>query len=430
MLYWMDRERRVRDNWALLFAEEQAHAQGVPLVVVYALPETFLEATWRSYAVLVQGLKEAEQDLKARGIPFVFRLGEPEEVIQQVSEEISAGLVVTDFSPLRVARAWRQTLGKRLSCALVEVDARNVVPCWVASPKLEFAARTIRPKLKKLLPEFLLPLPHTTSKAFVRLSRIPASDAWSDVQKRVRVDFTVEPVDWFVPGEAAAHTALHDFLKHRLTGYAEARNDPNTDGQSGLSPYLHYGQLSAQRVALEVQKTAAPAIDKDTFLEELIIRRELSDNFCLYQPKYDSVEGFPEWAKKTLTAHEADVREYTYSYHAFEQAKTHDELWNAAQQELLKTGKMHGYLRMYWAKKILEWTKSPEDAMKSAIKLNDRYELDGRDSNGYAGIAWSIGGVHDRPWFNRPIFGSIRYMSASGAKGKFDTAAYIKKWTS
>jgi len=204
------------------------------------------------------------------------------------------------------------------------------------------------------------------------------------------------------------------------------RNDPVADGQSNLSPYLHFGQISAQRVALEVENASVDKASRDTFLEELIVRRELADNFCFYTPQYDKFEGFPAWARKTLNAHRKDRRAYSYTLQQFEYAKTHDELWNAAQTEMVKRGKMHGYMRMYWAKKILEWTGSPEKAMETAIYLNDLYGLDGRDPNGYTGIAWSIGGVHDRAWNERPIFGKIRYMSYNGCKSKFDVKRYIQ----
>ena len=206
------------------------------------------------------------------------------------------------------------------------------------------------------------------------------------------------------------------------------RNDPTREGQSDLSPYLHFGQIAAQRVALEVEGAPAGTKAKEAFLEELIVRRELSDNFCYYHPQYDSVACFPQWARKTLDEHHDDPREYLYTPAQFEQAQTHDDLWNAAQREMVQTGKMHGYLRMYWAKKILEWTSSPEEALKIAIYLNDRYELDGRDPNGYTGIAWSLGGVHDRAWAERKVFGKIRYMSYKGCKAKFDVAAYFKNF--
>jgi deoxyribodipyrimidine photo-lyase len=215
-----------------------------------------------------------------------------------------------------------------------------------------------------------------------------------------------------------------------LRGYDENRNDPNLDGQSGLSPYLHFGQLSAQRVALEVSKDRSEhRKDVEAFLEELIIRRELSDNFCYYNHKYDSFAGFPAWAQKSLNEHRGDAREFVYTKSEFEKAKTHDELWNASQRQLVKTGKMHGYMRMYWAKKILEWTTAPEEALKIAIYLNDKYELDGRDPNGYVGVAWSLGGVHDRVWFSRPIFGQIRFMNSRGCASKFNVKEYISKFS-
>ncbi|MBP1734596.1 MAG: Deoxyribodipyrimidine photo-lyase photolyase (Photoreactivating enzyme), partial [Deltaproteobacteria bacterium] len=228
------------------------------------------------------------------------------------------------------------------------------------------------------------------------------------------------------PGEKAAQSVLKRFIEGKLGRYDSDRNDPNKDGQSGLSPFLHFGHISAQRIALEVMKENAAGESRDAFLEELIIRRELSDNFCFYNDQYDSVGGFPEWAKKTLNQHGKDKRPYLYSLEDFEGAKTHDDLWNAAQIEMVKRGKMHGYMRMYWAKKILEWTQSPEEAMNIAIYLNNRYELDGRDPNGYAGIAWSIGGVHDRAWNERNVFGKIRYMSYNGCRSKFNTDSYIK----
>jgi deoxyribodipyrimidine photo-lyase len=204
------------------------------------------------------------------------------------------------------------------------------------------------------------------------------------------------------------------------------RNDPAKDGQSNLSPYMHFGHISAQRIALDVSMSDINKESREAFLEELIVRRELSDNFCFYNAHYDNFDGFPEWGKKTLNAHRKDKREYLYNIKQFENAETHDDLWNAAQIQMLKTGKMHGYMRMYWAKKILEWTESPEKAMEIAIYLNDRYELDGRDPNGYTGIAWSIGGLHDRAWNERPVFGKIRYMSYNGCKTKFDVIKYIE----
>jgi deoxyribodipyrimidine photo-lyase len=220
---------------------------------------------------------------------------------------------------------------------------------------------------------------------------------------------------------------LKAFLKNKLGFYEERSNNPTADGLSNLSPYLHFGQISAQRVALEVSRTEAQQNGKEAFLEELIVRRELSDNFCYYNENYDHFEGFPNWAKETLNKHRNDTRPYIYSLDTLEDARTHDELWNAAQRQMIVKGKMHGYMRMYWAKKILEWTPSPEEALRIANYLNDRYELDGRETNGYVGVAWSIGGVHDRAWPERPVFGKIRYMSYNGCKSKFKVDAYIEE---
>jgi deoxyribodipyrimidine photo-lyase len=249
---------------------------------------------------------------------------------------------------------------------------------------------------------------------------------WERIFKTLDIDSGVPEVDWVKSGERAAKRALDDFIKNKLPQYDTLRNDPSSDGQSNLSPYLHFGQISAQRVALEVLKYSISSSSKAAFLEELIIRKELSDNFCFYNQDYEKFEGFSAWAKKTLNEHRKDRRAYTYTLQQFEHAKTHDDLWNAAQMEMVKKGKMHGYMRMYWAKKILEWTESPEKALNVAIYLNDRYELDGRDPNGYVGIAWSIGGVHDRAWSERHIFGKIRYMSYNGCKAKFDVHKYIE----
>ncbi len=219
------------------------------------------------------------------------------------------------------------------------------------------------------------------------------------------------------------------FLQDGLERFHTDRNDPLADGQSGLSPWLHFGHLAPQRAAMEALKAAPETEGTKAFIEELVVRRELSDNFCLYGEDYDSVKSFPDWAKKTLDEHRKDEREHLYDLKEFEESKTQDELWNAAQTEMVKTGKMHGYMRMYWAKKILEWSPSPEKAIKTAIPLNDRYEMDGRDPNGYAGIAWSIGGVHDRAWPERPVYGKIRYMNAAGSRRKFDVDAYFRRFS-
>jgi deoxyribodipyrimidine photo-lyase len=251
---------------------------------------------------------------------------------------------------------------------------------------------------------------------------------WKKVIDGLTVDRSVLEVDGILPGEQEARKTLRRFIAQRLASYDEGRNDPNLDAQSDLSPYLHFGQIAPQRVALEVKAVAKPRASVAAFLEELIVRRELSDNFCFYNERYDQFEGFPAWAQRTLNEHREDRREYLYTLEQFEKGETHDPLWNAAQRQMVKTGKMHGYLRMYWAKKILEWTPSPDEALAIGIHLNDRYELDGRDPNGYTGVAWSVGGVHDRAWGERPVFGKIRFMSYDGCRRKFDVDAYVARW--
>ncbi|MBU6310463.1 deoxyribodipyrimidine photo-lyase [Patescibacteria group bacterium] len=423
IIYWMSRDQRAHDNWALEYARELAQARQTRALVVFCLVPSFLGATMRQYGFMLRGLKECARTLREHGVPFYLLIGDPEEQIPAFVREHGAGAVITDFDPLKPKRAWRSAVAKKAQCAVIEVDAHNVVPCRFVSDKQEYAAYTLRPKIHALLPEFLTPFPRLTGGTDAR------GDAdWERAAKSLDVDTSIAEVTWLKPGEAAAHAALRRFIDERLPRYAEDRNIPTIDGQSDLSPYLHFGQISAQRIALEVQAAHAPHESTKAFLEELIVRRELADNFCWYNTRYDSTDAFPEWARKSFAAHARDPREYTYGRRALENGKTHDPLWNAAQRQMVTTGKMHGYLRMYWAKKILEWTESADEALKTAIYLNDRYELDGRDPNGYTGIAWSIGGVHDRPWFTRPIFGQIRYMSLSGMRNKFDVDAFIARY--
>ena len=426
IVYWMSRDQRTKDNWALLFAQDLALEHKVPLAVVFCLAPDFLGATIRQYDFMLRGLEETEKNLWDKNIPFVLLLGSPGEEIPKYVQRHQPGSLVTDFDPLRIKKKWKEDVIRHLDVPFCEVDSHNLIPCWVASPKQEFAAYTFRPKVKKLLPDFFDPFPPLKKHPFSWKAKGERTD-WKAARKSLKVDTSVAAVDWIEPGEKAAQKTLPHFIKNKLAAYATQKNDPNRDAVSNLSPYLHFGQISAQRVAQDIRKAEVPEEDREAFLEELIVRRELADNYCHYNKNYDNFQGFPDWAKKSLNEHRGDKREYLYSLEEFENGLTHDELWNAAQMEMVKTGKMHGYMRMYWAKKILEWTKDPEDAQNIAIDLNDKYELDGRDPNGYTGIAWSIGGVHDRAWFSRPIFGKVRYMSYGGARSKFDVDAYIAK---
>jgi deoxyribodipyrimidine photo-lyase len=423
VVYWMSRDQRAKDNWALLYAQELARERKSPLAVMFCLVPDFLGASIRQYGFMLKGLEELKKILAGKNIAFLLLPGDPKLEIPRFVTKHNVGILVTDFDPLRIKREWKNSVSERIGIPVYEVDAHNIVPCRIASPKREFGAYTLRPKLHKALPEFLEDFPKLQKHPFPWPIRSESSD-WKDGT----VSQAVPEMDWLKPGEKAARKVLDLFLESHLANYDSQHNDPTKDAESNLSPYLHFGQISAQRVALEVTRAPLPMAAKEGFLEQLIVRRELADNFCYYNPDYDRFEGFPQWARQSLDAHRKDKREYLYTQDELEFSRTHDDLWNAAQLQMVRTGKMHNFLRMYWAKKILEWTASPEVALRIAIYLNDKYELDGRDPNGYTGIAWSIGGVHDRPWPERKIFGKIRFMSYNGCKSKFDISQFIKRY--
>lgn len=428
VVYVMAREQRVNDNWALLYAQEKAVERAVPLCVLFALGPMFASGTARHNVWMVESLKNVQTNLEDFNIPFYVEIGEWKDVIPAFVEKHDVGELVFDFNPLRPVRQWRDVVVAKIDCRAVQVDARNIVPVWEATDKLEYAAYTIRPRITRQLCEYLTQIPKLEKQLVSWEGNAPEID-WKEVAsyRCFAVDASVPTV--FTPGEDAGHAMLEEFINERLVGYSEARNDPNRSGVSNLSPYLRWGNISSQRIALTVKQTEAPDEDKDSFLEELIVRRELSDNYVYHTTDYDQVSGSHAWAQKTISEHTEDVREYIYTLEEFEQAKTHDDLWNAAQLEMVQTGKMHGYVRMYWAKKILEWTPDAQMAIDVALTLNDRYELDGRDSNGVTGVMWSICGVHDRAWTERNVFGKIRYMNYNGCKRKFDVPAYVAKWT-
>lgn len=423
VIYWMSREQRVHDNWGLLHARTLA-GNDRPLVVVFCLAPAFLGATLRQYDFMLSGLEEVEMELAEYGIPFIVLAGPPEETLPAFAKTIHAGGVVTDFDPLKIKQKWQQAVAAKLDIPLMEVDGHNVVPARFVSEKQEYAARTIRPKIHKVSHEFLEDFPALDPVKASLQSFDPVD--WAGLRAGLELDSEVAPVD-LPPGEQAAEDALSTFIDNRLTGYVQERNDPNAEATSRLSAYFHFGQLAPQRAALAVA-ASGKGEDQAAYLEELIIRRELSDNFCLHNPHYDSLQGAPPWALKTLDEHRDDQRDHLYTREAFEQAKTHSALWNAAQRQLLATGFMHGYMRMFWAKKILEWTATPEEAHAIALGLNDRYQLDGRDPNGFVGVLWSIAGLHDRAWKTRPVYGSIRYMNENGCRRKFDVDAYCRTW--
>lgn len=428
VVYWMSRDMRVQDNWALWYAYQIALSSKQPLIVIFNLLPSFNNAGSRQYRFLLQGLQECEYRLANLSIPFTILEGDPEYTIPEFIHQYRASHLISDFSPLRQPIQWKTAVSKRIHCQFDIIDTHNIIPVWETSDKLEFAARTIRPKIRSKLAEWLVENPSISSPLpYSNQLSIP-SIHWDRLFQMYTQKTENYPITWIQPGEKAAQRILRHFLNTKIQSYTEDRNHPNRDGLSNLSPYLHFGHISAQRVAWEIINSLHYTFDEQlpAFLEELIIRKELSDNFCYYQPHYDSFQGFPQWAQTTLDHHRKDTRSYLYTRSELEYSKTHDPLWNAAQKEMVITGKMHGYIRMYWAKKILEWTPSPEDALAETIYLNDTYELDGRDPIGYTNIAWSIGGVHDHGWTERPIFGKIRYMSLGSTGKKFNSQEYIQ----
>ena len=426
VVYWMSRDQRAHDNWALLFAQERAMVLQRPLIVIFCLDLDYPSANLRHFGFLIRGLYELQARLADHAIPFFLLQGDPSQTLPSVLKEKDPALLVMDFDPLQIKQLWKKNIIHQCNFPVYEVDAHNIVPCWLASTKREYAAYTLRPKIQKLLPRFLTDFPELADQ--------PYNSAHHDSEQldihlllsRIK-DQSVAEVAWLNPGEQAARQTFADFYKHRLQAYARDRNNPCLDGQSNLSPYFHFGQLAPQRVAWDIWQSDTDKEAKDAYLEELIIRRELSDNYCYYTADYDRTSAFPDWARKSLTAHQQDPRLSIADLRTLENAATEDQLWNGCQHELAGRGKLHGYLRMYWAKKILEWSASAEEAMINAIYLNDRYSLDGRDPNGYAGIAWSIGGVHDRAWQERAVFGKIRYMNQNGCKRKFDISDYLQR---
>jgi deoxyribodipyrimidine photo-lyase len=420
----MQAAQRAEWNHGLEYAARQANELGQPAVVFFGLTESFPEANERHYAFLLEGLKETQAALQDRGIRTVVRLGSPADGIVEFGRR--ASLVVTDDGILRVERKWRRAAAERLECPLIEVTTNAIVPLEVASLKEEYAAATLRPKIYRHLERFLVPLAVTgVRKDSVRIS-LDALDIGekAKILQGLSLDRSASRVTSFFGGAAEARRRLREFIEAKLPGYGEARNDPSLDGSSRMSPYLHFGQVSPLWIALEVKK--GPRYGQAPYLEELIVRRELGRNFVYRNPAYDRFESLPEWSRTTLLEHTKDPREFTYTFSELEQARTHDRYWNAAQREMVLTGWMHGYMRMYWGKKILEWSASPRTAFRTALALNNRYELDGRDPNGFAGVAWCFG-KHDRPWARRPAFGTVRYMNAAGLRRRFDIEAYVRK---
>jgi len=424
VLYWMQASQRAFCNHALTFAAASANERGLPLVVFFGLTESYPSANLRHYRFMLEGLAETQAELAGMGIRLVVCRQSPERGAIELSRD--ASLVVVDRGYLRHQRQWRDAAATRMDCPLIQVESDVVVPLEEASPKEEYAASTFRPKITRRLDRYLVPLPEILPEKTSLNLDIEGIDLSGpeDVVDRLRIDRGVQPAFGTRGGYSSAMNRLQSFLAEGLELYARKRNDPGLDLGSGLSPYLHFGQISPLQVALEASSVGGPGAE--SFLEELIVRRELSMNFVFYNPRYDSLDGLPAWALTTLREHAGDRREFLYSLQELEEARTHDPYWNAAQKEMVTTGRMHNYMRMYWGKKIIAWSETPEDAYRTAIYLNDKYELDGRDPNGYTGVLWCFG-KHDRAWKEREILGKLRYMSREGLRRKFDMASYVHR---
>jgi deoxyribodipyrimidine photo-lyase len=419
----MQASQRNEYNHALEYSIIKANELNRPVVIFFGLTAKYPNANQRHYKFMLEGLQELQHSLEERGLKIVIRKVSPEIGATQLAK--NAALMVVDRGYLKIQKNWRIKVAKLIRCPLIQVESDVVVPVESASQKEEYSAATIRNKITNKLLNYVIPLKKRTPKK-QSLELIFDSIEIENVSKLMRslnIDKSVKTLDRFKGGTSEAKKNLHLFIKHKIDDYPKLRNDPTIDGLSNMSPYLHFGQISSLYVALKVLESNSQG--KDAYLEELVVRRELSMNFVFYNDNYDNVQGLPTWAKKSLESHSADDRDHVYDLETFENAETHDPYWNAAQKEMVVGGKMHGYMRMYWGKKILEWTKNPEKAISVATYLNDKYELDGRDPNGYTGIAWCMG-KHDRPWKERNIFGKIRYMNAQGLKRKFDADAYVK----
>lgn len=423
--------RRAASNHALAYAAARANEFGLPLLVYEGLTCTYPHANDRLHTFILEGVPDTAAALRKEGIGYCFylrkRRTDANDALYRLAS--NAAMVVTDDYPTFIAATHNRRVPAKIDCAYEAVDASCIVP-MSRIPKREYAAYTIRPKIHKLLPLYMRPvdLPVVRKRWKRPVSEFHVEFTRQDISALVRecdIDHDVKPSTCFRGGSAAAHQRLDHFLTRSLARYEAGRNEPSEHATSNLSPYLHFGHISSLEAALAAEDYAVSQhLSAASFLEELIVRRELAFNFARFTPKLDSLEALPDWAIKTLHKHASDPREQASTREQMERGETYDPLWNATQKELLLRGKIHGYYRMYWGKKIIEWSKTHEDALRLMIDLHDRYALDGRDPATYTNILWCFG-LHDRPWSERPIFGQVRYMNFAGMKRKTNIAAYI-----
>jgi deoxyribodipyrimidine photo-lyase len=422
VLYWMQQSQRVTYNHALEYAIQTANKHKLPLLVVFVFDIGFPEANQRHFAFMIQGLKEVEKGLAKRGITLLFRQGNMVSEILKIAQQ--AACLISDFGYLKIQRQWRERIADLVKIPFVCLESDIVVPVEKASDKQEYMARTIRPKIEKQLDDYLIPF-ETYKYQGKRLDNQSSFDPDTLLPLLNNSPSIVSEISG---GYSIAISRLDKFIQQKLNNYHLPNKDLVNSNYSELSPYLHFGQISVLEIVEKVKSAHANLESQIAFLEQLIIRRELAINFCYYNQNYDNYDYInPQWAADSLDFHSMDARDYIYDLQELEEGQTHDPAWNAAQIQMVKTGYMHNYLRMYWGKKIIEWSLSPRQAYYNMLYLNNKYELDGRDPNAFTGIAWCFGN-HDTAWKERDIFGKVRYMNYQGLKRKFAIKAYEDKW--
>ncbi len=437
VLYWMQASQRVHWNHALAYAIERANVLGKPLLVYFGLTGGYPEANIRHYTFMLEGLVESSKALKGLGIGWILRLASPEEGIVDLLED--ACELVMDTGYMRIQRQWRDRVVGHIALTrampVYQVEADVVVPVERVSQKEEYSARTIRPKILGKMGDYIRPVVVEAPQVPFDLELELRGQGPVKVRQLINqldLDTSVEPVEAYRGGTRQALKHLNDFLDHKLAHYS-LRNHPEFDYMSNLSPYLHFGQIAPAFILHEVYAHLEAHPEKseaaDDFLEELVVRRELAINFVYFNHKYDVFEHMTYgWAYETMAVHIHDQRQYIYTREELESAKTHDPYWNASMTQMKETGKMHTYMRMYWCKKIMEWSQDYKTAYETALYLNNKYFLDGRDPCSYTGIAWCFG-KHDRAWKERPVFGKLRYMNSNGLRRKFNMAPYVARFT-
>lgn len=427
VLYWMQQSQRIEFNHALSYSIDRANELNLPLIVSFGLTD-YPEANERHYFFMLEGLQELAVKMTQLGIKFILKLQQPHELALELSHK--SALTVIDKAYLNTPKSWRSELIKAIKVPLIEVESDLIIPVETASEKEEYAAYTIRKKIHRQLDEFLIECNIAELKNKTADNFDIKSESLEDIPsiiEKLNIDRSVKKSEYLTGAYSQAKALLSKFIDEKLDNYEALRNDPTLDCTSHLSPYLHFGQISALEIALNVKNSGKNSESIKAYLEELIVRRELAFNFCYYDTNYDNLKGLAaNWIYETLEHHELDKRDIVYSREEWELRTTHDEIWNACQKELEISGEMHAYMRMYWGKKILEWSENIEEAFDTAIYLNNKYAIDGRDANSFTGIAWCFG-KHDRPWFERAVYGKIRYMNANGIRRKFKIDKYIAR---